>query len=154
MQRKATSDITLDDGAVIPKGADIAFPLEATRDGTFYENGDKYDGYRYVKLRSKPGEHHRWQFASVGKEQLSFGNGKYACPGRAFASNMIKLMLAHLIMKYDWRFVEGKKPQWLYDTATLRMLDPLAEIEYMSRTSEIGFEGGHYEAFQHADLEH
>jgi cytochrome P450 len=37
--------------------------------------------------------------------------GKHACPGRFFAGNELKAMMAHLLLKYDIRAeVEGVRP--------------------------------------------
>ncbi|KAL9597715.1 MAG: hypothetical protein Q9219_004972 [cf. Caloplaca sp. 3 TL-2023] len=68
----------------------------------------KFDGFRYYRERQKPGEEHRHQFATTDGNNLHFGHGKYACPGRFFASNEIKLILATIILKYDMRFPEGQ----------------------------------------------
>ncbi|KAI7784792.1 cytochrome p450 [Diaporthe eres] len=42
---------------------------------------------------------------------MGFGHGAHACPGRFFAANEVKIALAHLLMKYDWRLPEGHDPQ-------------------------------------------
>lgn len=33
------------------------------------------------------------------------------CPGRFFASNEIKIVVAHLLLLFDWRFEEGGEPR-------------------------------------------
>jgi hypothetical protein len=47
-------------------------------------------------------------------------------------------MLCHLIMKYDWEFKEGKRPEKLSMYSEV-ILDANAEILYKSRVSEIEF---------------
>jgi cytochrome P450 len=47
---------------------------------------------------------------AVATDFLSFGLGRHACPGRFFASQEMKLMLAHIVMEYDVRVVGGKRP--------------------------------------------
>ena len=37
------------------------------------------------------------------KNLLNFGHGKYACPGRFFASLEIKVILVRLVMNYDFK---------------------------------------------------
>lgn len=44
---------------------------------------------------------------SVTKENMSFGFGRHACPGRFFAANEIKLILARLLLDYDLRMPPG-----------------------------------------------
>jgi cytochrome P450 len=41
-------------------------------------------------------------------DSLHFGHGKSACPGRWFASNELKLMLAIIIRDYDIALPEGE----------------------------------------------
>ena len=38
---------------------------------------------------------------------MAFGYGKYACPGRFYASNEMKLVLAHLLLRYDIKLPDG-----------------------------------------------
>lgn len=44
----------------------------------------------------------RQAFATTSPEYVAFGHGRHACPGRFFASSELKLMLAYLIMHYDF----------------------------------------------------
>lgn len=44
----------------------------------------------------------------VRQKFLGFGHGRHACPGRFFASQEMKLMLAHIVMTYDVR-VDGER---------------------------------------------
>jgi ent-kaurene oxidase len=44
----------------------------------------------------------------VSDDCINFGAGSHACPGRFFASNEIKLIVAELLMNYDMRFAEGQ----------------------------------------------
>ena len=45
-----------------------------------------------------------------------FGHGKYACPGRFFASLEVKIVLAHIIRWYDLKLVDGAagRPENIY----------------------------------------
>ncbi len=38
---------------------------------------------------------------------MPFGFGRHACPGRFFAANEIKLVLAQLLLNYDMKLPEG-----------------------------------------------
>ena len=44
---------------------------------------------------------------TTGEDAISFGHGKHACPGRFFASNEIKVILVGLLMRYEFKFMEG-----------------------------------------------
>ena len=43
--------------------------------------------------------------------ESGFGHGMHACPGRFFASNEVKIALCHLLLKYDWKLVDGNRPE-------------------------------------------
>jgi cytochrome P450 len=46
-------------------------------------------------------------FSSTSPDDLTFGYGVHACPGRFFATAELKLILVELLTKYDFRFEEG-----------------------------------------------
>ncbi|KAK2867855.1 hypothetical protein FQN49_003401 [Arthroderma sp. PD_2] len=111
MQRIVVSDITLSDGSLLPSGTAVGVPnWGVTRDGQLWANPETFDGFRFAKLRDEAGAEHRHQFATAGPDSLSFGYGPQACPGRFFASNEIKVLLAHLLLNYDFK-LEGDRPQ-------------------------------------------
>lgn len=45
---------------------------------------------------------------SVADDFLSFGHGRHACPGRFFASNEVKMLMAYVIMNYDVEFMKER----------------------------------------------
>lgn len=92
----------LSDGTFLPNGSHICMPVNAIQnDPEVTPNPETFDGLRYYKYRQKQGEGHLHQFATTEKNLLNFGHGKYACPGRFFASLEIKVILVRLIMNYD-----------------------------------------------------
>ncbi|KAI0406366.1 cytochrome P450 [Xylaria palmicola] len=104
MNRYVEKSITLSDGTVLPKGTRIAV-VSDFKNPTIYPEPEKFDAARFVKMRQTPGQENSWQFVTTSASHLSFGHGEHACPGRFFASNEIKIILCHLLMKYDWQFV-------------------------------------------------
>ncbi|RYP38346.1 hypothetical protein DL767_002586 [Monosporascus sp. MG133] len=42
-----------------------------------------------------------------------WGTGRMACPGRYYASAVMKLILAQIIMNYDFELVQPNAPRWL-----------------------------------------
>lgn len=66
-----------------------------------------FDGFRFYKLRSKPEDTNKFQFASTSYDSMQFGFGNDACPGRFFASNQIKIILAYILSNYDFKFEKG-----------------------------------------------
>jgi cytochrome P450 len=47
------------------------------------------------------------QFVSVSPNSLTFGYGRHACPGRFFAANEIKMIVARAVLTWDVRNVGG-----------------------------------------------
>lgn len=72
------------------------------------DNPAEYDGFRYYKQRLEEGQGTHHQFAMTDKNNLHFGHGKFSCPGRFFASNEIKIILAHLLLNYDFKYPVGQ----------------------------------------------
>lgn len=93
----------LSDGTRLPKGSHICMPVNAIQnDPEVTPDPEVFDGLRYYKYRQRLGEGHLHQFATTEKNLLNFGHGKFACPGRFFASLEIKVILVRLIMNYDF----------------------------------------------------
>ncbi|KAL1635865.1 hypothetical protein SLS56_001560 [Neofusicoccum ribis] len=136
MRRYADREVTLFDGTKIPKGA--YFLVSCTHllnPSNFGDDGDKFDGYRFLKLREQAGQESRWQFVTTGQDNMRFGHGIHACPGRFFASNEIKIAIAHLLLNYDWRFKgdppKGRSGEYEY------VPDPRTVVQFRSREPEV-----------------
>lgn len=100
---------TLSDGTQLPKGSHICMPVNAIQnDPDVTPHPESFDGFRYYKDRQNPGEGHLHQFATTEKSLLNFGHGKYACPGRFFASLEIKVILVRFIMLYDFKLLPNQ----------------------------------------------
>ena len=55
-----------------------------------------------MKLREQSqGADKRYQFGTAVEENLNFGIGSQACPGRFFAANEIKLMFVKRLLGWD-----------------------------------------------------
>ena len=93
-------------------------PLHSVcHDSEYYEDPNEFQGLRFFERRRKdPRENHRHQFSSVSKDNLSFGAGKNTCPGRFWASDIIKLELISILSEFDIKFPDGqtKRPKTLY----------------------------------------
>jgi cytochrome P450 len=131
-QRIVMRDLTLSDGTVLPKGTHLAVPAADITKSTDYD--PEFDGYRYSRRRRvDPAEAHRHQFATTDKTSLHFGHGKYACPGRFFAANEIKIILAHLLVGYEFRLPDGKRRPENMMIDEVFLADPQAEVLMMRR---------------------
>ncbi|KAG4440774.1 hypothetical protein IFR05_003761 [Cadophora sp. M221] len=116
LSRVATSNLTLSDGFYIPKGTCIAIcSIGIYRDPSIYPSPYTFQPFRFSDLRSLPENANKYQLVTTGRDSLSFGHGIHACPGRFFASNEIKVILAGLLLRYDVKFQEGEgRPENVY----------------------------------------
>lgn len=122
--------ITLKDGTHIPQGVFIETPsLAVLHDEQIYPDAESFDPRRFYELRTNeqvadPNSfrtRESYQFVSVTKENTTFGYGKHACPGRFFAANEIKLILARILLQYDVRLpldVKERYPNFYHGSAS------------------------------------
>jgi cytochrome P450 len=61
-------------------------------------------------MREQPGFETKYQASSTADDYLPFGHGSHACPGRFFAADLIKVLLAHIICNYEFKAADGKRP--------------------------------------------
>ncbi|KAM5542434.1 hypothetical protein V8D89_003893 [Ganoderma adspersum] len=112
--RKAVKDVTLSDGTRIPKGTLVAAAaVTAHSDDTRYTDPGVFDPFRFARMREGGGgaEATKHQLVNTSVDFLTFGHGRHACPGRFFAANELKTMMAYLVLNYDIKFAEeGKRP--------------------------------------------
>jgi cytochrome P450 len=88
----------------------IETPSDAMyKDPEIYPDSEKFDGFRHYNLRRNGSatDHARNQFVTTNEMNLAFGYGRHACPGRFFAANEMKLIIARLILGYDIKMPEG-----------------------------------------------
>ena len=111
MRRYTMEDVTLSDGLFIPKGVQVAVSSRLHWDPTVYPEPEKFDGYRFIKMAQDPGKEKLANLVTTSPEHLGFGHGKHACPGRFFASNEIKIALAHMLLKYEFKLSQGSDPK-------------------------------------------
>ncbi|KAF2756146.1 cytochrome P450 monooxygenase [Pseudovirgaria hyperparasitica] len=109
MRRYTTNEITLSDGNVLPKNRFTVVSANQHWDAAFYENPEVFDGYRFLRRRQEGDKtkENLSQLVSTTPDHMGFGYGLHACPGRAFASEEIKIVLCHVLMKYDIKTVPG-----------------------------------------------
>lgn len=109
-QRKLLKDLRMSNGQLIPAGATIEVPAVAVNnDPEIFPNPDHFDPFRFSRIReeAKTGGSADIaalnQFVSVNQTSLTFGFGRHACPGRFFAANEIKMILANVLVRYEVR---------------------------------------------------
>ncbi|KAG5811658.1 hypothetical protein H9Q74_004536 [Fusarium xylarioides] len=109
-RRVAIADVTLPNGDILKKGDKIIGNMSHMWDSDTYDNALQFDPYRFVKMR-QTGDDKKAHLVSTSADHLGFGHGFHACPGRFFAANEIKILLCHMLLKYDWKLPEGCTPR-------------------------------------------
>lgn len=120
MQRCVLKPVRFSDGTEIPAGTSVAVPaLPTLQDPKLYSDPSSYDPYRFARLRAGQSQDlinyaskELYQFISVTKENMGFGYGRHACPGRFFAANEIKMICARIIQDYDIKMPDGVKARY------------------------------------------
>ena len=133
--RVAVEDITFKDGLTIPKGIKIAFlGHEHQNDPAITTNPNIFDPLRnYRKRQASPETATKFVAGTVDQNNLGFGWGAQACPGRFFAVAEIKLLVAIFLSQFEFDYVPGKdKPKTMYAAENL-FLDPSATIMMRQR---------------------
>ncbi|KAI0267017.1 cytochrome P450 [Gloeopeniophorella convolvens] len=111
LSRVTLKPFTFSNGLTIPAGVNVAVAVQATHeDQETYAKPKDFDGFRFAKLREVDHDATmgKYQTVSTSPEHLPFGHGRHACPGRFFAVNEIKTLLATIVTRYDLKFEDGK----------------------------------------------
>ena len=105
--------ITLSDGTYLPADFVVEMPSAAlARDPSIVPgdaNPNIFDGFRFSRLRATADREDaaKYLFAAISIDGgMHFGFGRRACPGRFFTTNLMKLVLAHLITEYDIKMTD------------------------------------------------
>lgn len=142
IRKVMVDDLTTEDGILLPKGAMVsvlAHPAQC--DGDVYDEPLKFDPFRFSRVREGASEARTENGAekatpspvpttnptptagnltvvSTGPQNLIFGHGRHACPGRFLLDFELKMILSYLFANYDVELpVEygGKRPssEWV-----------------------------------------
>ncbi|KAI1074134.1 cytochrome P450 [Whalleya microplaca] len=118
--------VTTPSGLHVPYGNAICAPsYPVFHDPALYPEPDVFKPFRFAEKGASAAaddsdsyvQKARRAFATTSPEYTAFGHGRHACPGRFFASTELKLMLAYIIMNYDFELQE-KRPQNIWFGAT------------------------------------
>ncbi|KAL2169229.1 hypothetical protein VTG60DRAFT_6309 [Thermothelomyces hinnuleus] len=115
----AKDGVVTPSGVKIPRGAAVSVPsYPVSRDNDIYPGADEFRPFRFAEQRADDSVEYVKRaakaFATTSTDYLAFGHGRNACPGRFFAANELKLILAHLVLNYDIE-LGGSRPRnsWL-----------------------------------------
>ncbi|KAF8590870.1 cytochrome P450, partial [Ramaria rubella] len=105
--RKAMKDYTFLDGTRVPKGTYVSVAALRHLDEEVYINASSLNGFRFSEEEGTNN-----QMVATSVDLVVFGHGKHVCPGRFFAANVLKIMLAHILLTYDIKMDAPPKVMW------------------------------------------
>lgn len=131
VRKVMVDNVVTDAGLHLPRGTLVSFVSQPMHyDTERFTNPDKYDPFRFVRLRQDPEEGAKVQarkkdvgggwnehsFLSTAG-LLTFGRGKNSCPGRFLIEIKLKMLISYLLRDYDIRLKGGKKPKnkWIME---------------------------------------
>lgn len=140
----AKDGLTTPSGVHIPMGNFVAVPsLAVLTDAKKHPSPETFVPFRFWDLRRDVNtgerlpdhvERSRISFAATSNDYLAFGNGRQACPGRFFAAAELKLMLAYILLHYDFEMLSQRPADsWV---GILRIPSPSAKVRVKRRRPE------------------
>ena len=72
-----------------------------------------FDGFRFSRMRESEAANATkgFSWAASNLQNMAFGYGRHACPGRHFADLEIKQIMVHLLMNYDFKLASQDRMQ-------------------------------------------
>ncbi|EKM80951.1 hypothetical protein AGABI1DRAFT_119490 [Agaricus bisporus var. burnettii JB137-S8] len=108
LSRYTMVEFDLGNGQVVPPGYKVAIDMRAVHfNPEVYPEPERCDLFRFSDMRNTEGMESKYGFATVDANYLPFGAGRHACAGRFFAAMELKMMLAHIILKFDVQYPDG-----------------------------------------------
>lgn len=110
----AKGGVTTPSGVHLPEGIKVAtHTLTVMKDPAIYDDPTVFHPFRFAQRRENSTDQTRLAFTMTSNEFFAFGAGRHACPGRVFASTELRLMLACIILDYDFEFTHCRpKNTW------------------------------------------
>jgi cytochrome P450 len=117
--------IKLSDGVTdLLPGMTISMAAAAiAKDSFYYDRPDEFIGDRFLRETNGDGGKTPTEndFTSTGPGNISWGKGRFTCPGRWYANDEMKLIIATILVEYDFKFPDGQmtRPVGYYRDDTL-----------------------------------
>ena len=140
LRRIVTKDFVTSNGIRLKKGDRLFVDSSKVGDPEVYPDPKKFDIYRYYRMREDPATMVKAQLVSTNVENLAFGIGTHACPGRFFAATELKITLSYLLLNYDWELSPCSSVQSISYGGIQMGLDPTSKIRFKHRKAELYLE--------------
>lgn len=142
LRRKAIETYTFEDGTVIPRGSWACVPLRILqRDPKTYADPQVFNGHRFITASNAQNNRATdvlnkeglvaTQLTDVSNSFLIWGMGRRVCPGRFFATDVLRLIVVTMLENYDLALdMTSRERTWSWKTAII----PKFTVELGMRT--------------------
>ncbi|KAI1375702.1 cytochrome P450 [Hypoxylon crocopeplum] len=123
-RRYATQPFTLSDGTKLAVGDWACTPVRAIMQSPeYYPSPLEFNGFRFVSLAqldaatsSQTGtkfvQPEPSKLVDVNNAWHVWGTGRMACPGRYYATAVMKVIMAQIVLNYDCELVDANASRW------------------------------------------
>lgn len=135
---KPKEGYTFSNGDHLPHNAHISLPVLGRHlDEAVYPNPLEYDAFRFSRDREgkMPTETRVRAAVNTSADHLAWGIGKSQCPGRFFAVDELKLILAHVLLDYEVEHIEHRPANVFMSSTSIPPLN--ATIRYRRRNQGV-----------------
>jgi len=130
MTRRTTEPVVLPSGISLPKGVSVAVNnYNINHNPELFPDAEEFQGFRFFHLRQSSSHDNlsKYLFATTSLDNLNWGYGSHACPGRSFSNATMKLFTALILSNYDLQLTEGGRPENMLMDA-IAVPDPWAKM--------------------------
>jgi cytochrome P450 len=146
VRRRALQPFSLSDGSKLAVGEWACAPSGAiNRSAEYYPSPDEFSGFRFVDTAHLPDADDELARSATAQQPksskltdihhsyLMLGTGRMACLRRFYATAFMKVIVAQLLINYDFNLVEPDAPRWIsWRVATIPR--PWTKLAFTSRT--------------------
>ncbi|KAE8413228.1 cytochrome P450 [Aspergillus pseudocaelatus] len=94
--------VVIPSGHHLPQGTWVCVPtLGIHHDNRLYSEPKRYNPYRFTGHTNSSSS--KTLLTVITESFLGFSSGNHSCPGRVYASHLLKSMIAYIMMNYEFR---------------------------------------------------
>ncbi|KAL8992990.1 MAG: hypothetical protein Q9169_006680 [Polycauliona sp. 2 TL-2023] len=107
VRRKALKDLDCFNGTHVNEGDWVCVAQRAImHDSDHYSDPEAFDAFRFARTRPNGQNQESSRFTDAKPDWLIWGYGKTTCPGRFYASAVLRLLLCHVLENFDVQLLD------------------------------------------------
>jgi cytochrome P450 len=135
-QRVTMQPLTFKDRTCLPQGTQIAWPAaNILQDPRVTPDPETFNPWRSIERKGYQSATSKQAYRQTSKTNFMFGHGRQACPGRFFAVAEIKMILARMLVDYDFKFTSHGVSPRSFTIAEFVIPNPFAKLSIKTRKS-------------------